>query len=184
MNSGLGTLQFQSLSVNAQNPLSDIMGGTQDNGTQAFTSKGQGNGNGNSNWFVTIFGDGGQSAISPFNPNIRLHTFFDAQIDVNFHGTSETGWDWISDPFFIPPGDSEGRSFYIPLIYDPTVAGTMFTGLEHVWRTKTNGVEPDPLALYESHCQEFSGDFPASYTCGDWVATRTEPDQRPGVRFR
>src|SRR6266404_1518857 len=50
MNKGLGTLQFQSLSENVQNPLNDIMGGTQDNGTQAF------NGPGANNWFVTIFG--------------------------------------------------------------------------------------------------------------------------------
>ncbi len=49
LNNGLGTLQFQSLSVNVQNPLTDIMGGTQDNGTQAFSS---------GSWFVTIFGDG------------------------------------------------------------------------------------------------------------------------------
>src|SRR5439155_643792 len=37
MNQGLGTLQYQSLSINVQNPLNDIMGGTQDNGgNQAF----------------------------------------------------------------------------------------------------------------------------------------------------
>src|SRR5262252_2836606 len=39
LNPGLGTLQFQSLSLNVQNPLNDIMGGTQDNGTQAFTAR-------------------------------------------------------------------------------------------------------------------------------------------------
>src|SRR5205807_836060 len=78
MNRGLGTLQFQSLSVNAQNPLNDIMGGTQDNGTQAFNT---------GNWFVTIFGDGGQSGIDPVVPNNRFHTYYDAQVDVNFHGT-------------------------------------------------------------------------------------------------
>jgi hypothetical protein len=58
MNRKLGTLQYQSLSVNVQNPLNDLIGGTQDNGTHAF------NGHGNGSWFVTIFGDGGQSGIS------------------------------------------------------------------------------------------------------------------------
>ena len=135
MNRNLGTLQNQSLSVNVQNPLNDIMGGTQDNGTHAY------NGHGNGSWFVTIFGDGGQSGISAFSPNIRFHTFFDAQIDMTFRGTtptfaSETGWNWVSDTFFTPPGNTEGRSFYIPIIYDPAVAGTLFTGLEHVWRTQ------------------------------------------------
>src|SRR5947208_2846792 len=60
MNRGLGTLQYQSLSVNVQNALNDLLGGTQDNGTHAINGKG--------NAFVTIFGDGGQSGISAFNP--------------------------------------------------------------------------------------------------------------------
>ena len=88
MNRNLGTLQFQSLSVNVQNALNDIMGGTQDNGTQAY------NGHGNGSWFVTIFGDGGQSGINVGSPNIRMHTFFNqlgaSQIDVTFRGTDPT----------------------------------------------------------------------------------------------
>jgi hypothetical protein len=160
MNNGLATLQYQSLSVNPQNPLNDIMGGTQDNGTHAFNS---------GNWFVTIFGDGGQSGIDPVVPNNRFHTFFDAQIDVNFRGTSptfasETGWNWISDPFFSGQGGGEARSFYIPIIYDPVVSGTMFTGLQHVWRTTDNG---GPQAFLESNCNEFFGSFNAP--CGNWV---------------
>ncbi len=164
MNRGLGTLQYQSLSVNAQNPLNDIMGGTQDNGTHAY------DGHGNGSWFVTIFGDGGQSGISSFSPNIRFHTFFDAQIDMTFRGTtptfaSETGWNWVSDTFFTPPGNTEGRSFYIPIIYDPAVAGTLFTGLEHVWRTQDdNGGQ----AFLESNCNEFFGTFTSP--CGNWQA--------------
>jgi hypothetical protein len=164
LNRGLGTLQYQSLSVSAQDPLTDIMGGTQDNGTHAFESKGRGNGNGNSRWFVTIFGDGGQSGISSFDPNIRFHTFFDAQIDMNFRGTAELGWNWVSDLFFTAPGNAEGRSFYIPIIYDPAVAGSIFTGLQHIWRTQDdNGGQ----AFLEQHCNEFFGDF--AVTCGNWV---------------
>ncbi len=182
MNRGLGTLQYQSLSVNVQNALNDLMGGTQDNGTHAF------NGQGNGSWFVTIFGDGGQSGISAFNSNNRFHTFFDAQIDVNFNGTNELGWDWVSDTFFVTPrgvgaGASEGRSFYIPIIYDPAVAGTMFTGLQHVWRTQDNG---GSQAFLGSNCNEFFGTF--TTPCGDWVAigqdlssTAFGTDKNPGA---
>jgi hypothetical protein len=159
LNAGLATLQFQSLSVNAQAPQTDIMGGTQDNGTQAF------NGGGNSDWFVTIFGDGGQSGINAFSPNNRFHTFFDAQIDVNFNGTNETGWNWVSDTFFSGAAAGEPRSFYIPIIFDPAVNGTMFTGLQHVWRTLDSG---GPQAFLESNCNEFTGTF--AMPCGDWVA--------------
>ena len=165
LNQGLGTLQYQSLSINVQNPLNDIMGGTQDNGTQAFSSKSSGNGNGNTSWFVTIFGDGGQSGISPSTPGTRFHTFYDAQIDMNFQGTSELGWNWVSDTFFIGAARLEGRSFYIPIIVDPTVPETLFTGLQHVWRTQDdNGGQ----AFLESNCNEFFGTFAAP--CGDWVA--------------
>jgi hypothetical protein len=133
------------------------MGGTQDNGTQAFNT---------GNWFVTIFGDGGQSGIDPVIPNNRFHTFFDAQVDVNFHGTAETGWDWISDTFFVGAASREPRSFYIPIIHDPKVSGTMFTGLQHVWRTQDNG---GTQAFLDVHCSEFTGDLPFTGACGDWV---------------
>jgi hypothetical protein len=158
LNKGLGTLQFQSLSVNVQNPLTDIMGGTQDNGTQAFSS---------GSWSVTIFGDGGQSGIDPVIATNRFHTFFDAQIDVNFHGTGEGGWDWISDTFFVGAGASEPRSFYIPIIHDPKVSGTIFTGLQHVWRTQDNG---GSQAFLDVHCNELTGDDFLTGLCGDWVA--------------
>jgi hypothetical protein len=167
MNNGLGTLQYQSLSFNA-NASNDIMGGTQDNGTHGLSGLG--------NWAVKIFGDGGQSGVDRAVQTNRFHTFFDAQIDVNFHYSSspflggirgdETGWDWISDTFFgSGAGAHEARSFYIPIIYDPVVSGTLFTGLQHVWRTQDNG---GPQAFLDQNCNEFVGNFATS--CGDWVA--------------
>jgi len=157
LNNGLGTLQYQSLSVNPANPLHDLLGGTQDNGTHAFN---------NGSWSVSVFGDGGQSGISPFNANIRFHNYFEASPDVNFHGASEPWWDWIGDPLF----EVEPQSFYIPMILDPNVNGTMFAGLNFVWRTTDNGGNQ---ATLDAHCNELSGDFPANVTCGDWV--RLEP---------
>ncbi len=186
MNRGLGTLQYQSLSVNVQNPLNDLMGGTQDNGTHAINGKG--------NAFVTIFGDGGQSGINFFSSGKRFHTFFDAQIDMNFRFNSspfngfpfpgnETGWNWVSDTFFgSGPAAGEGRSFYIPIIFDPVVNQTLFTGLQHVWRTQDdNGGQ----TFLESNCNEFFGTF--ALPCGDWVAigadlsgTSFGTDKQPG----
>jgi hypothetical protein len=169
MNNGLGTLQFQSLSKNVASASDDIMGGTQDNGTQAFP---------NDSWFVTIFGDGGQSGINTSSK--RFHTFFDAQIDMNFRFNStpflcptcpgnETGWNWVSDTFFSGAAAGEARSFYIPIIFDPVVNGTLFTGLQHVWRTQDdNGGQP----FLEQHCNEFVGTF--DVPCGDWVAIGTD----------
>src|SRR5205085_2817782 len=102
-----------------------------------------------------------------FDPNNRFHTYFDAQIDVNFHGTSETGWDWVSDTFFVGAGAKEARSFYIPIIFDPVITQTIFTGLQHVWRTQDSGGNQ---AFLDQHCAELGGDLPFTGACGDWLA--------------
>src|SRR4030095_4768980 len=144
LNKGLQTLQFQSLSVNPANA-KDVQGGTQDNGTFETTGS-------SVVWPQTIFGDGGLSGFDATNPAFRFHTYFDAQVDVNFNSGAPPNWDWIADSFFIPPGNSEARLFYFPIITDPTVHGTMFAGLTHVWRTKDNG---GPSQAYlDLHCNE------------------------------
>jgi hypothetical protein len=173
MNNGLQTLQFQHLSVNPANA-KDVQGGTQDNGTFETTGS-------SVTWPQTIFGDGGLSGFDPTNPAFRFHTYYDAQIEVNFNNGAPPNWDWISDSFFIPPGNSEARLFYLPVITDPAVHGTMFTGLTHVWRTKDQG---GPSQAYlDQHCNRFTGDF--SVQCGDWEfldgATLTSSTR--GTRF-
>jgi hypothetical protein len=188
MNAGLETLQYQSLSVNV-NTANDIMGGTQDNGTHASNPTGF---NPN-NWFVTVFGDGGQSGVNVGHPESRMHTFFNApglsQIEVNFRGThpnttSELGWSWIGDPGSL---SGENMSFYIPLIADPKVDGTWFFGAQHVWRTQDNGGNQTFL---EANCNQFvSGHGGDIFTgaCGDWVplgkdltSTSFGKDKTPG----
>ncbi|MDP9013168.1 MAG: exo-alpha-sialidase, partial [Pseudomonadota bacterium] len=164
MNAGLQTLQFEHVSVNPQDPANDLLGGTQDNGTWAYNGR-------TGTWFETVGGDGGQSAINAVVPTTRMHTYFSAQLDVNFSGggtdpaNEPLGWDWISD---VLVGSGEAASFYVPLIADPVLNGTFFVGLEHVWRTQDNG---GPRAYLDTVCNEFSGTF--SSPCGDWVALGT-----------
>jgi hypothetical protein len=157
LNTGLDTLQFQSLSINPQKPTQELLGGTQDNGTFLYEGS-------SVLWPQTIFGDGGQSGFNAANPAIRFHTYYIQQVDVNFRGTDTTGWDWISDPLFAAP--TESSAFYIPIIADPNPAraGSMFAGLQGVWRTRDNGGSQAALDL---HCGELTGDF--TITCGDWV---------------
>jgi len=59
------------------------------------------------------------------------------------------------------------------VITDPTVSGTLYSGLTHVWRTLDSGGNQ---ALLDQHCNEFTGDtgdvsaHPTSnFVCGDWV---------------
>jgi hypothetical protein len=160
MNAGLQTLQFQSLAVNAKNP-KDIQGGTQDNGTLL-------NYGSSTTWTETVGGDGGQSGINVSNPNIRFHSFFAPQHDVNFKNGDPQSWDWIADPL----GNNEAASFYVPMIYDPNPAkaATIFEGERHIFRTTDNG---GPQTDLDQHCNEFTGDalHPpfVNYRCGDWV---------------
>lgn len=151
-NAGLATLQFQSVSVNPTN-VNDVQGGTQDNGTLLR--------NGNSTTYtMAVGGDGGQSGFNVADPNIRFHSYYAPQHDVNFKNGDPMAWDWISDPLL---ASHEAASFYVPIIADPKVGGTMFDGLQHVWRTTDNG---GPQAYLDQHCNEFTGDF--KVTCGDW----------------
>jgi hypothetical protein len=151
LNNGLQTLQFQSLSVNPANP-KNVQGGTQDNGT--FETSGS-----SVTWPQTIFGDGGLSGFDATNPDFRVHTYFAQQVDVSFAAGDPPSWDWISDPLF-----AESALFYFPIITDPVVHGTMYAGLNHVWRTLDSG---GPQAYLDQHCNEFTGDF--TVQCGDWV---------------
>jgi hypothetical protein len=160
MNQGLPTLQFQSLSVSPFNA-NVVQGGTQDNGTWETPGNPV-------KWENTMIGDGGQSGFDVANASFRFHTFFDAQMDVNFSGGEMADWNWIGDPFFIPPGNSEPRAFYIPIITDPVVSRTMFTGLAHVWRTKTWGLGAMTVQEFRDACNEWFGAFPPTVVCGDW----------------
>lgn len=154
LNDGLATLQFQSISVNPRNAPNDMLGGTQDNGTWAYRN------GGSPAWFESVGGDGGQSGIDAGNANIRMHSYFGPQHDVNFRGNDPQGWNWVGDPLLL---SGEAASFYVPLISDPRVSGSWFVGLQHVWRTKDNG---GSQAYLEQHCNELTGDF--AVACGDW----------------
>lgn len=154
LNKGLQTLQFQHLSVNPANA-KNVQGGTQDNGT--FETSGSA-----VVWPQTVGGDGGMSGFDASNAKFRFHTYYDQQVDVSFASGDPRSWDWIADPLFT--GEVQYSLFYMPIISDPVVSGSMFAGITWIWRTQDNG---GPQAYLDQHCNEFTGDF--SVTCGDWV---------------
>ncbi len=160
LNRGLQTLQFQSLSVNPNNS-KNIQGGTQDNGT--FETNGS-----VKTWPQTIFGDGGLSGFDASNTHFRLHTYFSQTPEVSFRDGVPSSWNFTGDPLF-----AEAALFYFPVVTDPVVSGTEYSGANHVWRTTDNG---GSQAYLEQHCNEFTGDSisvnPNGTTdavCGDWV---------------
>jgi len=151
INAGLNDIQFQSLSFSPAKPTTDLLGGTQDNGTFSFTGK--------PTWLESVGGDGGQSGFDRARSVTRYHNYYDATPEVNFHGTDPKEWLAIYDPLQETP---ELRSFYVPFKADPRVGGRAYIGLEHVWRTDDNGGNP---AFLEAHCNSLHRD---AGPCGDW----------------
>jgi hypothetical protein len=154
LNAGLSTLQFQNAVNSPANP-SDVMGGTQDNGTWEGTA-------GNANWPQTMYGDGGIAQFDVGDPAFRMNEFFSQYTDVNFQNGAPDKWVIVSAPFF---ASGEASAFYKPQLADPVTSGTLFVGLQSLWRTQDFGGNQDDL---EANCPEFfvGGDTPG---CGDFV---------------
>jgi hypothetical protein len=152
LNKGLSTIQFQSLSVAADNP-KHLQGGTQDNGT--FETYGSA-----VVWPQIIYGDGGQSGFNVGNSAQRFNTFFANYTDANFQNGDPSKWVVISGPLF-----AESSLFYKPIIADPATPGSIFVGERSVWRTQDWGGDQ---ATLEANCPEFTtpGNQPG---CGDFV---------------
>jgi hypothetical protein len=181
MNSGLSTLQFQSLSASAGNGNGNggegnaapqarvqgdnggglpgkIQGGTQDNGTFNFQ--------GDTNvWPQEIYGDGGQSGFAASNSSLRFNTFTSQFNDANFHDGDPTKWVIISANIANSP---EGSYFYPPVIADPNPANgqSIYEGSFSVWRTQDWGGNQ---AFLEANCPEFTTSA-TQPGCGDFVA--------------
>ena len=157
MNSGLNVLEFQALAVDPNDP-NDIIGGTQDNGSPTFDGN---------QWRMDVLGDGGPTGID-IDGKVHYHQYSGVSLQVNWDGIDPTPghWMWISDSM---RASGEGASFYPPLTVDPVVSQTAFSGMRHVWRTKTaGGANRD---FMRAHCDPLFGDLAGipNSGCGDLV---------------
>jgi hypothetical protein len=154
LNKTLSTLQFQSLSVAADNS-KHLQGGTQDNGTFETTGS-------TVVWPQIIYGDGGQSGFNVGNSALRFNSFTSNFHDVNFQNGDPLKWVIASGPI---AASGEGAQFYAPIITDPVSAGTIFQGSLSVWRTQDWAGNQ---AFLEANCPEFTTSG-ADPNCGDFV---------------
>ena len=155
LNKTLSTLQFQSLSVAADN-YKHLQGGTQDNGTFETTGSAV-------VWPQIIYGDGGQSGFNVSNSALRFNSFSSNFHDVNFRNGDPVKWVIASGPIV---ASGEGSPFYSPIIADPVSAGTIFQGSLSIWRTQDWAGNQ---AFLEANCPEFTT-FGGDPSCGDFVA--------------
>ncbi|MEO0560249.1 MAG: glycosyl hydrolase, partial [Bacteroidota bacterium] len=115
----------------------NIYGGTQDNNSQggpSATDTREGAGNGD--WFITLGGDGHQSATEPGNPNI---TYAQSQ-QGNLHRIDQlTG----EATYIVPqPGPGEGPERYnwdAPILVSPHDPATLYFASQRVWKSTNRG---------------------------------------------
>jgi hypothetical protein len=152
LNRNLSTLQFQSVSVSPEGQPLELLGGTQDNGTWAYTKGG---------WIAAAGGDGGQSIVGKGAVPVHIHTYHGAFLRVNYHGFAADKWRYIF-PSLTQSG--ERASFYVPLIADESNPGVLYVGMQHVWRTSQYGGTAKEL---DDNCD---GVVRLEPTCGRFVA--------------
>ena len=127
-NTGLATLQFQSAALHPTNP-QIVFGGMQDN-SKART-------NGGNVWTGIDRGDGGFTAIDPFDPKFWYGTRFRLQFQRNEKSGSAPSEDWPLKVSGISQNDR--MLFYVPFAIDPNTAGRLYWGTQKLYRTNNRG---------------------------------------------
>ena len=181
VNKGLRTLHFYEIEYSRHNP-SIISGGTQDNGSWETL--------GSTTWKNVNIADGGHNAFDALggNPNFRLTAWQQGQLLASFTPQDQEDITWISDNLFVFYGN-EGVPFIGNAVTDPVQPGWIWTGREHVFRSKNHGINPAfPRDDVLEHCNVWTGDGdidedgtyePATDLCDDF-----RPLGDPGVAGR
>ena len=128
----LATLQFINIGIHPTDP-TIAFGGLQDNAKAKFSGGG---------WTGLDTGDGGFSEIDPFSPNIWYSTRYSQQGSfVSFQRNEKGGTaplsDWLDKSDGININDR--MLFYVPFTLDPSTAGVLYLGTDHLYRTADRG---------------------------------------------
>ena len=136
--------QFYKVAVDYDEPFYNIYGGTQDNNSQGGPSQTwDASGIRNADWFVTLFGDGHQSAVDPDNPDIVYAQWQQGNLARYDRRTGELT--------YIRPQAREGEppdryNWDAPILISPHDSKTLFFATQRVWRSDDHGDTWTPIS--------------------------------------
>ncbi len=129
--------QFYKVTVDYDEPFYNIYGGTQDNNTQGGPSRTDNvHGIRNSDWFVTVFADGHQSAADPTNPDIVYSEWQQGNL---------VRWDRTTgEVIYIQPQpaaneDADRFNWDAPILISPHDSRRLYFASQKVWRSDNRG---------------------------------------------
>ena len=144
--------QFYKVTVDYDEPFYNIYGGTQDNNSQGGPSRTDNvHGIRNSDWFVTLFADGHQSAADPTNPDIIYAEWQEGNL-VRFD--RKTGEIVYIQPQPADGEESERFNWDSPILISPHRAERLYFASQRVWRSEDRGDSWTPVSGDLTHARD------------------------------